>query len=87
MGRELCLALYDQGVLAYDEAQVAALRQGDANYTYSFMMQKIRNVELTPAQLALDPCTASCVVTDVHTGKVLALVTYPGTMTTTKLIM
>lgn len=78
LGRELCLALYDQGVLAYDEAQVAALRQGDANYTYSFMMQKIRNVELTPAQLALDPCTASCVVTDVHTGKVLALVTYPG---------
>ena len=77
-GKELCLALYDQGVLAYDEAQAAALRQGDANYTYSFMMQKIRNVELTPAQLALDPCTASCVVTDVRTGKVLALVTYPG---------
>lgn len=77
-GKELCLALYDQGVLAYDEAQVAALRQGDSNYTYSFMMEKIRNIELTPAQLALDPCTASCVVTDVHTGKVLSLVTYPG---------
>ena len=42
------------------------------------MMEKIRNIELTPAQLALDPCTASCVVTDVHTGKVLSLVTYPG---------
>lgn len=77
-GKELCLALYDQGVLAYDEAQAAALRQGDSNYTYSFMMQKIRNIEITPAQLALDPCTASCVVTDVRTGKVLALVTYPG---------
>lgn len=77
-GKELCLALYDQGVLAYDEAQAAALRQGDSNYAYSFMMQKIRNIEITPAQLALDPCTASCVVTDVRTGKVLALVTYPG---------
>lgn len=77
-GKELCLALYDQGILAYDEAQVSALKQADAAYTYSFMLQKIRNIEITPAQLALDPCTASCVVTDVHTGKVLALVTYPG---------
>ena len=35
-------------------------------------------MKLTPAQLALDPCTAGCVVTDIHTGKVRALVSYPG---------
>lgn len=77
-GRELCLALYSQGVLAYDEAEVANLRQGDENYAFQFLISKIRNIEITPAQLALDPCTASCVVTNVRTGEVLALVTYPS---------
>ena len=31
-----------------------------------------------PAQLALDPCSGSCVITDVKTGELLALVSYPG---------
>lgn len=35
-------------------------------------------MELTPAQLALDPCTAGCVVTDVRTGEIRALVSYPS---------
>jgi len=77
-GRELCLALYSQNVLAYDESEVNQLRYGGEDYAYSFLMGKIRNIEITPAQLALDPCTASCVVTNVHTGEVLALVTYPS---------
>ena len=38
----------------------------------------ITNEPLTPAQLALDPCTAGVVVTDVKTGEVRALVTYPS---------
>ena len=42
------------------------------------MMKKISNLEITPAQLALDPCTAGCTVTDVRTGEVRALVTYPS---------
>ena len=45
---------------------------------YQFLMNKIRNIEITPAQLALDPCTASCVVTSAKTGEVLALVSYPS---------
>lgn len=77
-GRELCLALYDQKVLAYDQEEVNLLRAGGEDYAYHFLMKKIRNIELTPAQLALDPCTASCVVTSVQTGEVLALVTYPS---------
>ncbi len=76
-GQELCLALYAQNVLAYDEAEVRALEAGDENTAYGFLIGKIRNIELTPAQLALDPCTASCVVTDVRNGEALALVTYP----------
>lgn len=77
-GRELCLALYSQNVLAYDDAEVNLLRAGNEDYAYQFLMNKIRNIEITPAQLALDPCTASCVVTDVRTGEVRALVTYPS---------
>lgn len=77
-GKELCLALYAQGVLPYDEAQVALLQANGPAYAYSFLTEKIRNIEITPAQLALDPCTAGCVVTDVKTGQVKALVTYPS---------
>lgn len=77
-GKELCLALYSQDVLAYDEAEVALLSASDDSYAFQFLISKIRNIEITPAQLALDPCTASCVVTNVRTGEVLALVTYPS---------
>ena len=77
-GRELCLALYSQGVLDYDAQAIAALQVGDSGYAYQFIKEKISNLDLTPAQLALDPCTAGVVVTDVRTGKVRALVTYPS---------
>ena len=43
-----------------------------------FLKEKIQNLEITPGQLALDPCTASCVITDVKTGELKALVSYPG---------
>ena len=77
-GSQLCLALFDQGVLEPDPAAQAALAGGDSVYTFNFIKKKISNLELTPAQLALDPCTAGCVVTDVRTGEVLALVSYPS---------
>lgn len=77
-GKELCLALYSQDVLAYDETEVSRLSQGTADYAFEFLISKIRSIEITPAQLALDPCTASCVVTNVKNGEVLALVTYPS---------
>lgn len=77
-GNELCLALFAQGVLADNPQERAALAGGDKVYAYNFMKSKIANLELTPAQLALDPCTAGCVVTDVRTGEVRALVTYPS---------
>lgn len=45
--------------------------------SYGFMLYLIENLYITPAQLALDPYSASCVVTNVN-GEVLALVTYPS---------
>ena len=77
-GRQLCLALFAQGVLKDDPQSIAQLQAGDENTAFAFIRQKISNIEITPAQLALDPCTAGCVVTDVNTGEVLALVTYPS---------
>ena len=77
-GRQLCLALYAQGVLPYDEQQVNLLSGNGNEYAYTFMKEKIKNLDLTPAQLALDPCTGGVVITDVNTGEVRALVTYPS---------
>ena len=76
-GKEICLLLYEQGVLEYDEEAVNRLQNGSYS-AYSFLTDKIRNLEITPKQLALEPCSAGCVITDPHTGEVLASVTYPG---------
>ena len=76
-GREICLLLFDQGVLKYNESDVSKLKNGTLS-AYSFMREKIKNLEITPEQLALDPCSGSIVVTDPNTGKVKALVSYPG---------
>lgn len=77
-GKQLCLALYDQGVLPEEPNQIAALRGNGEAYAYTFLLDKISNIQITPAQLALDPCSGGCVITDVTTGEVRALVTYPS---------
>lgn len=75
-GQELCLALYDQGILSADDPDKAQLSAaGDA---YSFLLKKISKLEITPAQLALYPCNAGVVVTNIKTGEVLATDSYPG---------
>ena len=76
-GREVCLLLYDQGVLEYDEATVASLQSGSLS-AYNFMIDKISNLEITPAQLALEPCSGGVIIVDVNTGDTLACVTYPS---------
>lgn len=74
---QLCLILYDQNVLPYDEEELQELKSGSVS-AVTFLKQKIKNLEITPAQLALDPCSGSCVVTDTKTGELLAMVSYPG---------
>lgn len=76
-GTEICLLLFNQGVLKYNKTDVTNLENGTVS-AYTFITDKIRNLEITPAQLALDPCSASVVVTDVNTGEVLAMVSYPS---------
>ena len=77
-GRLLCMALYEQGVLEMNQELYNGLAAGDEDHAYSFLIDRILDIDITPAQLALDPCMGSVVVTDVNTGEVKALVTYPG---------
>ncbi|MBQ5951785.1 MAG: penicillin-binding protein [Lachnospiraceae bacterium] len=77
-GNEVCLALFDQGVLAPDEAAYNSLRSGGSDRAFTFMVNKINNIEITPAQLALDLCSASVILTDPRNGQVMAMVSYPG---------
>ncbi len=76
-GRQVCMLLYEQGVLEYDAAQYENLVSG-ATGPYDFIRGKIETLDITPGQLGLEPCTGSAVVTDVNTGELLACVSYPG---------
>lgn len=76
-GQEICLVLYEQGVLDKNDDDYENLASG-AMGAYDFMINKIYTLEIEPAQLALMPCSASAVIVDVKTGDVVALVSYPG---------
>ncbi len=75
-GKELCLILFEQRVIYGTSAEKEALESG-ARTPYDFLINKISNIEITPAQLALDPCSGSCAVLSAD-GEVLACVSYPG---------
>lgn len=76
-GRQICLMLYEQKILEYDEAQYNGLLSGSVG-AYDFLRGKIQDLTITPGQLALEPCTGSIVMTDTNSGQVLACVSYPG---------
>ena len=76
-GVQMCMLLVEQDVINPSEKEIADLKSGVVS-AFSFMVNLIRNLEITPAQLALDPYSASCVLTDVNTGDVRALVSYPS---------
>ncbi|WP_302625477.1 penicillin-binding transpeptidase domain-containing protein [uncultured Eubacterium sp.] len=77
-GSEICMLLYDQKVLKKDTETYNRLSTYDTYVTYQFIINQIKKLNITPAQLALDPCSGSVVITDPATGKVRALVTYPS---------
>lgn len=76
-GKQVCIVLWDQDLINVEESRIKALKAGSLS-SYDFMIHCISTLQITPAQLSLDPCSASCVVTDVNTGDVLALVSYPS---------
>lgn len=76
-GKQICMLLCEQNAVEISIEDEEALYNGGIS-AYRFMKNRIDNLDITPAQLALDPCNASVVITDVNTGQVLALVSYPG---------
>lgn len=76
-GRKVCMLLYDQEVLEYEPAMYSKLKNSKIS-AYDFIIEKITDLEITPGQLGLEPCSGSIVVTDVNSGNVIAMVTYPS---------
>lgn len=76
-GSEVGLILYDQGYFKKDNDTYDKLLRGELS-SYGFMRSKIKSLEIKPSDLALDPCSGSMVITDVKTGKVRAMATYPS---------
>lgn len=76
-GRQICMLLFEQQIIDGTDEQRQGVTNGSIS-PYRFMIDRITDLSITPSQLALDPCSGSCVVTDTATGEVLALVTYPS---------
>lgn len=76
-GEDVEKLLYDQGILSKEDPDYGLLLNGQLN-AWQFIRQKIKKLEITPAQLALNPCSGSAVVVRPQDGQVLACVSYPG---------
>ncbi len=76
-GAQICAITYEQGVLPMDETAYYGLLNGTTD-PYSWLYNKIETLEITPGDLALEPCSGGVVVTDPNSGDVLACVSYPG---------
>lgn len=75
-GRQICTILLEQNAISITEEEEERFMKRQIS-PYNFMLFLIENLYITPAQLALDPYSASVVITNVE-GEVLALVTYPS---------
>lgn len=77
-GDDCIRLLYQQGSLKEDgDAEYESYIRGELS-AYGFFISKIKSLDITPAMLNLTPCSGSVVVTDVSTGAVKALVSYPS---------
>ncbi len=76
-GKDICMLICEQEAANFPETDKEKLYSGQLS-AYQFMMNRLKNLDITPAQLALDPCNGAVVITDVNTGDVLTMVTYPG---------
>lgn len=75
-GTDIIKLLCKQGGLNKD-SDYNSLMAGQVS-TFSYIKKKIEKLQITPAQLALDPCSASAVIVYKDSGKVAACVSYPG---------
>ena len=72
----ICLILMEQNAIEYSESEYAAIKNNGS--VYNFVQNKLKTLQLKPSDLALDPCSGSCIVEDPKTGRLVAMVTYPS---------
>ena len=77
-GKRICRLLFNQEILDREKDKDYKALMNNEMSAYNFIAEKIRNLEITPAQLALDPCSGSVIITDPETGQVRAMVSYPS---------
>lgn len=77
-GEQIIHILFEQGILNKSEDDDYTDFVTGKTTAYQFIRKKMNALEITPAQLALDPCEGSVVVTDTDTGEILAMVSYPS---------
>ena len=71
-GYDICNLMYDQNLLTKEDDDYAAYVAGNMT-PFQLLSDKIAKLEITPAQLALDPCSGSAVITDPNTGAIFSL--------------
>lgn len=76
-GSQLLIAMYEQGSITDNDNVITKLKTGILSSSSALIM-KMKSQEITPQMTAMDPCTGSVVVNDVHSGDVLAAVSYPS---------
>ena len=74
----LVMALFEQGFLPWNEVEYDKISKATDDYVYTYFIRLVRDIKLKPSDLALDPYAGSIVITDVNTGKLKTLVTYPS---------
>jgi len=75
-GKQIGTLLLEQDVITIPNQEETDFLNGRTT-PYNFMLYLIENLYITPAQLALDPYSASVVITNIK-GEVLAMVSYPS---------
>ncbi len=73
----MIFVMIEQGIITADDNYMARIVSG-ALTPFTIIIDKLQSGDLTPAETKLDPCTGSVAVSDVNSGEVLALVTYPS---------
>ena len=73
----MIFVMLEQGIITADDNYRARIVSGELS-PLEIIIDKLRTGDLAPAETNLNPCSGSVVVSDVNSGKTLALVTYPS---------
>lgn len=76
-GKQICLIAIEQGYFNENTDTILKINSGERT-AYDYLYGKIADLELTPGEMGIEPCSGSCIITDPNTGKVKACVSYPG---------